>query len=179
MNIKTANHRIMIEVKIKDATLSQAATEGMDAFLKVFTDSISHAIGDKLTADNMAELNADQITLLAWSYLHEEVMDGGFLQLIYNGYGAFIFRNPFGVAMREWGLPELYHLIKKGRKLYDKYHEEIERERSDEDFMAMFEQYPEFDELDDEFIEFEEEWTDAVAHYVDEHISQFATIVND
>ncbi|MEE0949976.1 MAG: DUF4375 domain-containing protein, partial [Streptococcus equinus] len=45
-----------------------------------------------------------------------------------------------------------------------KYREEIETEKSDEDFMAMFEQYPEFENLDDIFIENEEEWTEDIAH---------------
>ena len=42
--------------------------------------------------------------------------------------------------------------------------------------MALFEQLPEFDDLDDTFIENEEEWTAAIARYVDEHIENFATI---
>ena len=37
---------------------------------------------------------------------------------------------------------------------------------------------PEFDDLDDTFVENEEEWTGAVAQYIDEHIEQFATIVD-
>ena len=44
--------------------------------------------------------------------------------------------------------------------------------------MALFEQLPEFDDLDDTFVENEEEWTGAVAQYIDEHIEQFATIVD-
>ena len=42
--------------------------------------------------------------------------------------------------------------------------------------MAMFERYPAFDDLDDEFLECEEEFTAAIAHYIDEHIEDFATI---
>ena len=72
----------------------------------------------------MQQLTADQITLLAWSYLHQEVMEGGYIQLIYNGYGTFIFRNPFAVAMRNWGLRELYVHIRHAKKYYEKYHEE-------------------------------------------------------
>ena len=43
--------------------------------------------------------------------------------------------------------------------------------------MAMFEQYPEFDELDDKFVENEEEWVAKIAYYVDEHIDRFAEVV--
>ena len=101
----------MKEVIVKDADLQQAAQEGMDAFLKVFTDAIHETIGGELTAENMGELNADQITLLSWEVLHEELMDGGFIQLIHNGYGPFIFKNPFAKALRLWELRGLSKLI--------------------------------------------------------------------
>ena len=65
-------------VIVKDSALQQAALEGMDAFIRVFTDAIHNAIGGELTAENMPELNSDQITLLAWEILHDELMDGGF-----------------------------------------------------------------------------------------------------
>ena len=47
----------------------------------------------------------------------------------------------------------------------------------DEDFMALYEKYPEFDDFDDAFVENEEEWTSKVAYYIDENIQQFATII--
>lgn len=167
---------IMIEVKVKDEALQQAATEGMDAFMQVFVDGIRSAIGGELTAETMAELNADQVTLLAWDTLHEEVMDGGFVQLIHNGYGPFIFKNPFAKAVKQWGMRDLSKLVYDAHTLWLKHREEIERELTEDEFMALFEQMPEFDDLDDQFVENEEEWTSMIAHYVDEHIERFATI---
>ena len=93
----------MKEVIVKDADLQQAAMEGMDAFVNVFVKAIYDTIGGELTPETMAELNADQMTLLAWDILHQEVMDGGFVQ-------------------------------------------------------------------------FEEEWTEDIAHYIDDHLEKFATI---
>jgi len=167
----------MNTVKVKDADLKQAAGEGMDAFLQVFNDGIMNSVGGKLTAESMAELSAEQVTLLAYIILRDEVMDGGFVQLIHNGYGGFFFYNPFGKMMRLWGLDELATLMNKAKKLYQKHHEEIERDCTDEEFMAMFERFPAFDDLDDTFIENEEEWTAMVAHYVDEHIDSFAEVI--
>lgn len=167
---------IMIEVRVKDADLQQAASEGMDAFVQVFVDGIRGAIGGELSAETMAELNADQVTLLAWDTLHEEVMDGGFVQLIHNGYGPFIFKNPFAKAVKLWGLRELSKLVYDAHTLWLKHREEIERELTDDEFMALFEQMPEFDDLDDQFVENEEEWTSVIAHYIDEHIGNFAEI---
>lgn len=153
----------------------QAAEEGMDAFVDVFIKAINDSIG-QLTAETMGELNSDQITLLAYQTLRDEVMDGGFVQLIHNGYGPFIFKNPFAKAVKQWGLKDLSKLIYEAHTLYHRYGAEIERECSDEEFMALFEQYSEFDEMDDAFVENEELWTQMVAVYIDDHIGNFATI---
>ena len=149
----------------------------MDAFVQVFIDAIRQAIGGELNSENMAELNTDQITLLAWDALHEEVMDGGFVQLIHNGYGPFIFKNPFAKALNKmWGMRELSKMIYDAHTLYVKYGADIEKDCTDDEFMALFEKYPEFDEFDDKFVENEEEWTEQVATYIDNHLNQFATI---
>ena len=166
----------MIEVIVKDADLQKAAMEGMDAFIGVFTKAIHGAIGGDLTAENMGELNADQITLLSWEILHDEVMDGGFVQLIYNGYGPFTFKNPFAKALRQWEMREPSKLIYDAHTLWLKHREKIEKEMSDEEFMALFEQFPDFEDLDDKFIENEEVWTEDIAHYIDDHLEKFAVI---
>ena len=168
----------MMQVTISDAALRQAAGEGMDTFVGAFVSAIKEAIGGELTAEKMQELNADQVTLLAWDILHEEVMDGGFVQLIHNGYGPFIFKNPFAKAVKQlWGLRELSKLVYDAHTLYVKYHDAIERECTEDEFMALFEQYPEFDGMDDTFVEEEETWTSQIAHYIDEHLERFATVV--
>lgn len=166
----------MIEIKVKDSQLNEAAQEGMDSFVSAFVHAIRQGIHDELTAETMAELNADQITLLAWDILHEEVMDGGFVQLIHNGYGPFIFKNPFAKAVKLWGLRDLSKLIYDAHTLYLKHHEEIEQDCTEDEFMALFEQYPEFDDMDDTFVENEESWMEQIAEYIDQHIEQFAHI---
>jgi len=167
----------MIEVTIKDETLRKAAGEGMDAFVGAFVQAIKEAIGGELTQQTLSELNSDQLTLLVWDVLHEEVMDGGFVQLIHNGYGPFVFKNPFAKAVKQlWGMRDLSKLVYDAHTLYAKYGDEIIRDCSDDEFMALFEQYPEFDDLDDEFVEREEEWTEQIARYIDEHIERFASV---
>ena len=167
----------MIEAKLNDSTLRQAASQGIDNFLEVIALAILQSIGGELNSTNMSKLNADQVTLLAYRILHEEVMDGGFIQLIHNGYGGFIFHNPFAKMLRMWGIPELTKLINKAHKLYNKYHEELEKDCSDDEFMALFERYSQFDSADDFFVENEEEWTEAIALYVDNNLEKFVTII--
>ena len=165
-----------MEVKILEKNIVRAAQEGNEAFVELFCDCTLQAIGGELTAETMQKLSADQITLLAYRIVRNEVMEGGFIQLIHNGYGPFIFLNPFAKAMRLWGAKEMCNLIYDGRRLYEKYGEQLTKDCTDEEFMALYEQYEEFDELDDSFIEMEPEVTSIVAHYIDENIENFARV---
>lgn len=166
------------QIKVTDEALRRAASEGMDAFLRVFTDAYYQAMGGTLTAEAMPLLNASQHTLLAYTILRDELMEGGFCQLIQNGWGPYIFHNPVARALRDWGLDELAKVLYAARKVYDAHREDLERERTDEEFMAMYEQYEAFDDLEDRFLEYEAEWTAQVAQYVDGHLELFAEIEN-
>jgi hypothetical protein len=163
-------------IKIKDEDLRKGAAEGMDGFIQVFTDAYMQAMGGQMTAESMTQLNGVQHTLLAYKILRDELMEGGFCQLIQNGYGAYIFLNPFAKVMKQWGLPELARIIYDARRIYDLHREDLEKERTDDEFMAMYEDYEAFDPLEEMFIENEEEYTALVANYVDEHIEQFAAV---
>lgn len=139
-------------------------------YITTTANRLLDSVGGTLTADSMSRLTSDAITLIAYRMLRDEVMDGGFIQLIHNGLGPFIFLNPFAKAIRQWGegtddeelLHALAKLIYKGRKLYEKHGEAITQECSDEQFMALYEQFPEFDDLDDEFVTCEEEFSAAI-----------------
>ena len=163
-------------IEITDAALTKAAGEGMDAFIRVFTDRYKEVIGGELTAESMPLLNGEQHSLLAYTFFRDEVMEGGFCQLIQNGYGGYIFDNPFAKAMRLWGAGDLSKLVYKAKEIYDAHREDLERERTEDEFMAMYEEYEVFDELEEAFLEKEEEITALIAGYVDEHLEAFAKI---
>lgn len=170
-------YNLFTMIQISDNALRQAAGEGMDAFIQVFTDAYLQELGGRLTAEGMPLLTGEQHSLLAYRIFRDEVMEGGFCQLIQNGYGAYIFHNPFAKAMRLWGVDGLAKLVYAARKVYEAHREDLERERTDDEFMAMYEQYEAFDDLEDEFLEHEEEFTALVATYVDEHLELFAEVV--
>ena len=168
-----------MKINISERDIFDAAQKGLEAFVELFSQRTLSSIGGELTSEAMQELSADQITLLAYQIVKREVMEGGFIQLIHNGYGPFIFLNPFAKAMRLWGAREFCNLIYDGRKLYERYGEELTRDCTDEEFMALYEQYEEFDVLDDAFIEMEPSVTEIMARYIDEHIDNFAEVVKD
>jgi len=127
-------------------------------------DSIAMPLWNKAEGElNQKALNTlapDEITLLAYYTLREQLMEGGFVQLIQNGYGPFFFQNPFAKAMRLWGLHDFAKWMYKAQKLYEQTKDALEKPTDTEDeFMALYEQFPEWDEFDDEFIETEPEIT--------------------
>lgn len=161
-----------MQIEIREEDIIKAAGEGMDEFVGLFYNAIKDAVGGELNAESMAKLTPDQITLYAYMTWREEVMDGGLVQLIHNGYGPFIFLNPFAKAMRLWGARDFSNLVYKGRKFFEANQKALTRDCTDDEFMALFEQYPEADDIDDEFIEMEEDVTETVARYIDEALEK-------
>lgn len=164
-------------IEVTDIALQKAASEGMDEFIQVFTNKYKETIGGELTAETMSLLTGEQHSLLAYQIFRDEIMSGGFCQLIQNGYGVYIFDNPFARVMRLWGAEEFSKLVYRAKKIYDAHRADLEKERTEDEFMAMYEQYESFDELEEEYFEMEEQVTALIAEYLDEHLGLFAKII--
>ena len=135
-------------IEVIESALQKAAGEGMDEFIQVFNDKYKEVIGGELTADTMPLLTGEQHSLLAYQIFRDEIMVGGFCQLIC-----------------------------KAKKIFDANRKDLEKERTDDEFMAMYEQYEAFDELEEVYLEMEEQVTALIASYVDEHLELFAKII--
>ncbi|WP_455671953.1 DMP19 family protein [Phocaeicola sp.] len=166
------------KIEITDEALRKGAEEGMDGFIKVFTDKYLEVTGGVINAETMPLLNGYQHSLLGYHFLREEINEGGFVQLIQNGYGPYIFENPFAKAMRLFGAKDLSKLVYDAKKIYDANRADLEKECDDDEFMAMYEQYEAFDDLEEAFMDMEELITAQIAEYVDNNIEQFADIIN-
>ena len=166
-----------MNIQITRNNLEAATNESGEAVAREVKNAIEQACGS-LTAETLTALNAEQVTLWAFFILHDEVMDGGFVQLIHNGYGPFFFRNPFTKAMQLWGIDTIVPIMRHAEKLYRKHGADIEKPCSDEAFMALFEQFPQFDDLDDEFVEEEEDICRAVGQYVCDHLDAFVEVID-
>ena len=164
-------------IQIPENKIVAAAEKGTDEFLKVFTDAYLEALGGEVTAGNMNKLNGYQHTLLAHRFFSDEVNEGGFVQLIQNGYGGYVFDNPTAKALKLMGAKGLSKILYKAKEIYDANRAALERETTDEEFTAMYVDFEQFDELEEKFFYIEEEETAAIAQYVDENLEDFAEIV--
>ena len=133
--------------------------------------------GGVINAETMPLLNGYQHSLLGYHFFREEINEGGFIQLIQNGYGPYLFDYPFAKSKRLFGAKEFSKLIYTAKKNYDENRADLEKDCDDEEFMAMYEQYEVFDELEEQFMDMEELVTALIAEYVVNNIEQFAEIV--
>ena len=130
------------------------------SILYKLTDEYLERIGGRLTEETMDMLTAEEHTLLAYRILRDEVMEGGFIQLIQNGWGPYVLAGPFPMMMKtQWGLTEFGKFMYEVRKEYLRHKDELEAEMDDDAFMALYEQYEQMNEYGDDFLD---EWEEVV-----------------
>ncbi len=172
----------MVHLDKQEAQTKYETLDGI-AFIEWVTDGYLAAIGGGLTAENMDMLSAEQHAVLCYRYVLDEVMEGGFIQLIMNGYAPYVLEGPFPmVVKKQWGsvegqekvMKDFSKLLYEVKKEYHKHQEELSQDISDEEFMAMYEQLEELNELGDDFLdEHQEEVTPAVAKMIVENLDEY------
>src|SRR5574344_133446 len=148
------------------------------SFIRWVTDAYLQSIGGSLTESNMEELSSEQHAFLCYRYVMDEVMEGGFIQLIVNGYAPYVLEGPFPyVGKREWGtaasgtdaklLKDFSKLIYEVKKEFHKHQQELLADMSEEEFMALYEQLEHLNELGDDFLDdYQEKLTPIVAQLI-------------
>ncbi len=166
-------------VKIADAELREAAAEGPIVFLNLILDRIAEVTGDEFGAEQMQLLSGNQHALNAFRLLMEAFEIGGFLHIIQDGLGPYLFDNPFAKALRLWGAHDLSNQVYKAKRVFDANRMEMmEIAETEEQFAAFFDKFqPEFEKIDQEVDRLLPQSAAALAAYVDEHLTDFIEIV--
>jgi hypothetical protein len=97
----------------------------------------------------MREFNDSQHTLLVYSYLDSQLCNGGFLQLIQNGYAKDIFDDPFSDEIKAWGAIETAKIVENAKKIYQKHKEKLEE--TTETISDLYEDKKEFEQLEKQY----------------------------
>lgn len=164
-------------VQITKKQIVDNLKKGPEDYINLYTDAYLAQVDNELNADNMHKLNGHQHALLAYRYFREEVNYGGFVQLIQNGFGGYIFDNPTAKALRLFGANDTAKIIYRAKEIFDANREELERDTTDEEFTAMYVDFEEFDEIEEEYFKIEKTQTAIIAKYVDDNRELFADII--
>jgi len=155
--------------------LELAFADSPSLYIRVLTDAYLERLGGVLSEESMPLLSPEQHALLCYRFVLEEVSEGGWIQLIQNGYGPYVLDGPFPYTVKkEWGLKEFGKYLFAVKKEYHLHREALEAEMDEEAFMALYEREEVMNELGDAFLEdFEEEVTPQIAAFVHLHERTF------
>lgn len=126
-----------------------------------------------------SRINDHQAILLIFNDLYGQVTNGGFIQLIYNGYGFSVFESEFINLLESIGIAKIQNILERAKIFYEKYREKFEnvnRENWD-DFAELYKKCPEFEKLDEEFYEVMDAEVSILKNFVEKNLSDFVTIV--
>jgi len=119
----------------------------------------------------MENFSENQITLLFYGVLHNQVQNGGFLQLIFNGYAPYVFSEPLIDGLKSWGAIGTSELLLSIKDISLQVNSEMDKSSLD-DLSKIYEQYPMYERYDKEF--YENDGSKEAKEYVSNHISDFA-----
>lgn len=120
------------------------------------------------------ELSEGQQMLICYDYLQNHILQGGFIQLIQNGYVNML------VPMPQWlttaGAEGMAILIDDALKLYVTHQEVLDKETSVEEFTKLYDKLPEFKPLDERFAQLHETTIQKMLLFATHHIDEFVEI---
>jgi hypothetical protein len=128
------------------------------------------------TREILKQFNRYQHTLLAFNYLYGEVNNGGFIQLIQNGYGKYIFDNPFIESLRVFGACNTADVIEKAKKIYTAKRTALEKETTLKEFSELYKKHPEFEQTESEFHLYIDNDTQKIKEFILANPNKFFTV---
>ena len=120
------------------------------------------------------KLSEEQISLLIYSILYNQVQNGGFIQLIFNNYTPWIFKSPLADSLRDWGANKTATLIDDISDYCIEISSVMKRDSLD-DLSNAYKLYPDFNKFDEQF--YQEDGFKEVAEYVSNNIIDFVEVV--
>lgn len=123
------------------------------------------------------QLNNEQHAFLAYNYLYGQVTNGGFIQLIQNGYGSYIFESPCIETLHSRWLKKMAKLLQQAQIIYNDKKNILEQEIDLEWFSQLYEEITDFEPLDEEFYKIMDEETTILKEYIHNNLSSFVQLI--
>lgn len=108
-------------------------------------------------------LSPGQELLIRYDYVRMQVLQGGFIQLIQNGYINLLLAMP--EMLNQVGAPEMAKLLDDVLKVYTLNADDLSKETSVEEFAKLYEEFKEFEGLDAHFTELNPATEKAIVAY--------------
>jgi len=152
------------------------ASGNLEDYYELLAEPLHEELYRRQTFDFIDELSEGQQLLLSYDYVLMQVSQGGFIQLIQNGYIGLLLPMPAWLNMVD--APGMAKLIDDVLKVYVLNKNILDKETSVEEFAMLYNELPEFEILDQRFEELNEQTIKKILAYASSHIEEFASIDN-
>lgn len=122
----------------------------------------------------LEDLTEAQQLFISYDYVQNQVLQGGFIQLFQNGYVGLLPNMP--AWLMTVGQEHMAQVIDDALKEFVLNHETLSKETTVEEFALLYDQLPQFGNLDDRFKEHHEETLKGMLEFATHHIEEFAVI---
>jgi hypothetical protein len=120
------------------------------------------------------EISPGQELILCFDYVRMQVLQGGYIQLIQNGYVSLLV--PIPEMLNQIHCDEMSKNIDDALKVYTLNHETLDKETSVDEFAKLYEEFKEFEYLDQQFQLLYDETIQKIADYIIKYPDEFIAI---
>jgi hypothetical protein len=159
---------------IPAATLLASTSD--EEYIYVLVEAYERLASPDIPLARLNSFTDEAAVLLLFSTLKGQVENGGFIQLIQNGYGPALLDSPFTRDIARWGAAQLARLTEQAKSIYTANKAYLERPRVIAEFSALYKEFQAFEPLEDHFYEIIDSQTATVRTYVERHFDQFARV---
>lgn len=150
------------------------ATDDMTELFELLVEPLHEELYRRQDFDFMDELSEGQQLFLAYDYLRTQVLQGGFLQFVVNGYVGLLPDMPAWLEHME--AKDMAIVIDDVLRVYVLNIELLGKETTTQEFAKLYEEMKEFEILDERFNALHEETMAILTSYAVAHMEEFAVV---
>jgi len=162
--------------EVKAEALEAAKLAGDDnALWDMFIQPLHEEMYRRQDFNFLDDLSEGQQLLLSYDYVQMQVMQGGFIQLIQNGYVGLLPTMPGWLEVVN--CHEMAKVIDDVLKVYVLNREALDKSTSVEEFAKLYDEFQEFVALDEDFHRLHPLVFDTLLQYATNHTEEFIKLV--
>ncbi|WP_276134095.1 DMP19 family protein [Polluticoccus soli] len=165
--------KFLPEINKTELEKAQAASD-FQAIFDIFVQPLHEEMYKRRDFTFMDELSEGQQLLLSYDYVRMQVLQGGFIQFIQNGYVGLLLNMP--EWLHQLGAAEVSKVIDDVLKVYVLNRELLDKSTTVEEFAMLYQELKEFEQLDDSFQHLDADTVKLLAEYALQHPDLFAVI---
>ena len=144
------------------------ASNDIQGFFDLICQPLHEELYRRKTFDFLDDLSTGQQLILCYDYAQAQVLQGGFIQLIQNGYIGLLPQMPEQLAAI--GAVKMAKLIYDVMEVYVQHKEKLDKETNLQEFAKLYVELGEFDKLDSDFAEYHFDTVTHMVQYASQHM---------